>query len=124
MTNLDKAYKKVIQRITGPDFRNPIKDFMDENCGCFIDVEENTFEMGGYFKEFTKLVDNLLSKCCKDFNISEEDFVKINERGLQDPNYSKYFEQLIKFSDFAYFKQLMVNRNYQIVKIIKENNID
>ena len=60
---------------------------MDENCGCFVDVEENTFEMGGYFNEFTKLIDNLLTKCCKDFSISDDDFVKINERGLKDTVY-------------------------------------
>ena len=118
--NLDQSYKKFAQIITGPNFRNPIKDFMDENCTVFTEAEENTFEMGGYYNEFLKLLENLLNKIKKELNITEDQFLEIMNRGLNDPKYKRYFQQLINFNNYQYFKKIMVNRNYQIIKIIED----
>ena len=117
--NLDQSYKKFAQIITGPNFRNPIKDFMDENCTVFTEAEENTFEMGGYYNEFLKLLENLLNKIKKELNITEDQFLEIMNRGVNDPKYKRYFQQLINFNNYQYFKKIMVNRNYQIIKIIE-----
>ena len=57
--DLEWMYEVVYQIIRSPEFRNPIKDFIDDNCGTFIGVEENTFEQGQLHKQFTLLIDNL-----------------------------------------------------------------
>ena len=40
-SNFDDIYNFVAKRISGPSFRNPLKNFIDENCTTFIDVDEN-----------------------------------------------------------------------------------
>ena len=50
-SKIENVYDSVVKRITGPLFRNPIRDFLDENCNHFVDVKENTLEMGLYFKD-------------------------------------------------------------------------
>ena len=38
----DSIYNWVAKKLSGPSFRNIIKDFIDDNCSLFIDIEENT----------------------------------------------------------------------------------
>ena len=66
LDNVDKVYEYVLKKVSSPEFRNKIKDFIDDNCSIFLDIEENTFQQGGLFNEFTMLVDNLLDQLCKD----------------------------------------------------------
>ena len=118
-TKIDEAYNKVVERIKGPIFRDPLRDFMDENCNYFIDIDENTPEMCSYFKEFINLLDSLRKKCCEDFKITEEQFNTIAEKGLKDPKSHSYFKQLLNFEKFDCFKRMMIERNYQIIQIIE-----
>ena len=118
--NIDKIYEYVVKKVSSPEFRNPIKNFIDENCGIFLDVDENTFEQGGLFNEFTMLVDNLLDKLCKDSKISEEMFLLSAKKGLEDEKNKKYFEQLIAFNNYNYFKSMMTKRNYQILLLAEK----
>ena len=127
----ESIYNWLSARITSPEFRNIIKDFIDENCSSFIDVDENTFEQGQLFNEFTQLIENLLNDVLEESQISQEKFLEAAQRGLSDPKYKKYYEQLISFSDYNYFKSLMCRRNYAIIKQIeeqyhlkKENNLN
>ena len=76
--DIDSIYSYVLTKIKSPEFRNPIKDFIDENCSSFIGVDENTFEQGALFNEFTLLIENLLETLCKENNISEEMFLFAN----------------------------------------------
>ena len=116
----DSIYNWLAARITSPEFRNVIKDYIDENCSSFIDVEENTFEQGQLFNEFTQLVENLLNDVLEESHISQETFLKAAQRGLEDPKYKKYFQQMISFSDYNYFKSLMCRRNYALIKQVEE----
>ena len=111
-----EQYDLIAGEITSSIFRNPIKNFIDQNCGSFIDVDENTFEQGALFNEFTQLIENLLSNLLIKYNLSETTFAQIAEKGLQHPTHYKYFKQLISFGDYNYFKSLMTKRNYQLIK--------
>ena len=75
-SNPDEIYKFVAKRISGPAFRNPLKNFIDENCTTFIDVEENTFEQGELFKELNQLLENKLDEVLKDGQLTQEDFLR------------------------------------------------
>ena len=70
----DWIYDCICQIVKSPEFRNPMKDFIDENCNSFIGVEENTFEQGALHKEFIELVDNLLETLTKDIGITNKMF--------------------------------------------------
>ena len=115
--DLEFIYDCVVQIIRSPEFRNPIKEFIDENCGTFIGVEENTFEQGSLHKEFTALVENLLEIMIKDMGITEEMFSLASKKGLNDEKNKKYFEQLIAFTNYNYFKNLMTKRNLYLEEL-------
>ncbi len=117
---IDSVYNYVLTKVKSPEFRNPIKDFIDENCQIFIDVSENTFQQGALFNEFTQLIDNLLESLCKENNISEEMFLLASKKGLDDEKNKKYFEQLISFNNYNYFKSMMTKRNYQILALVEK----
>ena len=118
-TLLDIQYNNIVERIKSSKFRDPIKDFMDDNCNYFLDIDENTPEIYYCFDEFKKLIDSLGKKCCDEFNLTEEQFNSIIERGLKDPESNMYFEQLLSFKNFDYFKRLMIDRHYKIIQIIE-----
>ena len=115
----DWIYDYIVQTITSPTFRTPIKNFIDDNCEIFMEVEENTFRQGSVFKEFNLLVENLLNSALKENGITDEMFLKASEKGLNHEKHKKYFEQLIEFSNYNYFKKLMTHRNYQIIKQVE-----
>jgi len=115
--NLDWIYECVLQVVKSPEFRNPIKDFIDDFCGTFIGLEENTFDQGNLHKEFVSLIDNLLETLTKDLGITEEMFCMAAKKGLNEPKAKKYFEQLISFTNYNYFKHLMTKRNFDLEKL-------
>ena len=119
-SNPDEVYKFVAKRISGPAFRNPLKNFIDENCITFIDVDENTFEQGQLFKELNQLLENLLQEVLSEGKLTQEDFLQAAERGTSDPKYKKYFNQVINFGDYNFFKSIMTKRNYQIIKMAEQ----
>ena len=110
-------YDYVVQIIKSPEFRNPIKDFIDENCGSFIGEDENTFEQGGLYKEFVMLVENLLEASLKELGVTDEMFCLAAKKGLEHPEDKKYFEQLISFTNYVYFKNMMTKRNLQLEEL-------
>ena len=117
MTNNDENewyYDYILETISSPQFRNPIKDFIDKNCYSFVGSEENSLEQGNIFKKFTKLVDNLLETSLTKLGITEEMFCLAAKKGLENPVAKKYFEQLISFTNYNYFKSLMTKRNIQL----------
>ena len=116
----DWVYDYIFGKISSPEFRNPIKNFIDENCASFIDVDENTFQQGALFNEFTQLVDNLLEKILKECNLTEEQFLLASKKGLDNEKHKKYFEQLISFNNYNYFKNMMTKRNYQFIQMAEE----
>ena len=114
-------YDTVLEIVKSPEFRNPLKDFIDDNCGSFIGIDENTFEQGMLHKEFITLADNLLETMTQEIGITEEMFCMAAKRGLEDQKENKkYFEQLIAFNNYNYFKNLMTKRNLHLEKIAYE----
>jgi len=114
---LDWIYECVLQTIRSPEFRNPIKDFIDDNCESFIGLEENTFEQGELHKQFVSLIDGLLDTLTKEFGITEEMFCHAAKKGLNEKKAKKYFEQLISFTNYNYFKNLMTKRNLALEEL-------
>ena len=118
--NPDSIYNWLALKIKNPSFRNIIKDFIDDNCSLFIDVEENTFQQGQLFNEFTQLIENILGDLLLEGGITQEQFLTAAERGLNDPNYKKYFDQLLNFSDYTFFKKMMTQRNYHLIQEVEK----
>ena len=119
-TNPDSIYNWVAKKVSGPSFRNVIKDFIDDNCSLFIDIEENTFQQGQIFNEFNQLLENLLADVLAEGGLTQEQFLEAAQRGLTDQKYKKYFDQLLNFSDYNFFKRCMTKRNYALIKRFEE----
>ena len=125
----DWIYDLVIEIISSPEFRNPIKDFIDENCDSFVGSEENTLEQGKIFKNFIEFIDSLLESFIIEIGISEEMFILAAKKGIENPKnkmHKKYILQLISFINYLYFKNLMTKRNIQLeqqaIKMLNESN--
>ena len=132
INNLDK-FNEIVSYISNPSFLKPIKDFIEDNCFLFLDVEEITSEQIELFKEFKKIIENLLLKLYEDKTISKENFLLITNKGLKDEKNKKYFELIISSKDYNKFKELMIKRHYEIMSLVqkelkkniqKENNIN
>ena len=118
--NPDSIYNWVARKVSGPSFRNIIKDFIDDNCSLFIDIEENTFQQGQIFNEFNQLLENILSDVLEEGGLTQEQFLEAAQRGLEDKKYKKYFDQLLNFGDYNFFKRCMTKRNYTLIKRFEE----
>ena len=118
--NPDSIYNWVAIKISSPSFRNIIKDFIDDNCSLFIDIEENTFEQGQLFNEFNQLLENILGDVLAEGGLTQDQFLAAAQRGLEDPKYRKYFDQLLNFGDYNFFKRIMTKRNYTLIKRFEE----
>ena len=56
LNNFQELYQNVSKSISEPAFRNPMKNFIDENCSSFVDVSESSFQQYELFKEFNQLL--------------------------------------------------------------------
>ena len=54
------AYDFVKQYLVSPIWRNPLLDFIEENCLLFEDTEENKFEYTKIHKSFMELCAQML----------------------------------------------------------------
>jgi hypothetical protein len=45
---------------------------------------------------------------------SQELFLLVAKKGLDNPKDKKYFEQLVTFDNYVYFKNMMIRRNLQL----------
>ena len=116
----DSLYNWIAYKVSCPQFRNPIKNFIDENCSTFVDIDENSFEQGQLFNEMNLLIENLLKDVLDEGQITQEDFLKAAEKGMTDKKYKKYFNQIINFGDYTFFKSVMTKRNYQIIQMAEK----
>ena len=120
LNNFEELYQKISQSISGSSFRNPIKNYIDQNCSSFIDISENSMEQHRLFQEFNQMLENLLQKVLFKLQITNEDFIKAAEIGVKDPKYKKYYNQIINFGDYNFFKAIMIKRNYQLIKMAEQ----
>ena len=116
----NSLYNWIAYKVSCPEFRNPIKNYIDENCSTFVDIDENSFEQGQLFNEINLLIENLLKDVLEEGQISQEDFLKAAERGMEDKKYKKYFNQIINFGNYTFFKSVMTKRNYQIIQMAEK----
>ena len=116
----DSIYNWVAKKVSGPSFRNIIKDFIDDNCSLFIDIEENTFQQGQIFNEFNQLLENILNDVLEEGGLTQDQFLEAAQRGLEDKKYKKYFDQILNFGDYNFFKRCMTKRNYALIKKFEE----
>jgi len=65
----------VVEYLQSPIWKNPIMDFIDENCIVFEDEEENRLEYTDVHNKFKALVDKQLEAYIQDLGITPQDFV-------------------------------------------------
>jgi len=61
--------------LSSPTWKNPIINFIDENCIVFEDAEENSLEYTSVHNRFKKLVDSQLEGFIQDLGIQPQDFL-------------------------------------------------
>ncbi len=97
-----------------------VDTFLEENCLTFEDQEESPFEHFKIHKvpaadqEFIALCEDLLEKCIMEIGIDKLQFAKAVAVGVNNPEYSEYFETLYTLDDFNLFKKRMIRKNAQL----------
>lgn len=105
------AYDFIKQYFISPLWRNPLINFIEENCLIFEDSEENKFEYTKIFKEFVGLCEILIESILVDTGISEKVLAQCIAKGLSHKKDAKIFKQLLVCDNFLSFKSIMVAKN-------------
>jgi hypothetical protein len=96
--------------LSSPTWKNPIINFIDENCIIFEDAEENSLEYTSVHNRFKKLIDTQLEGFIQDLGISQQNFVMACSKAASKVH-KNLLVQLLSVDDFLLFKQMMVGRN-------------
>jgi hypothetical protein len=113
----DSVYNWIVYKLSLPEFSDPIKIYINDNCSTFVNiVGENSHEQGNIFNTFNVILESLLNNILDEGHITQEDFLKAADRGLNDPKYRKYFNQILSLGNYGYFKVIMTKRNYQKIR--------
>lgn len=110
----DWLYDYIVEFLRSPTFKNPIKEFIDNNCSTFENKEENKLEHTLLHNKFKELIENSLEFMLIELNVNHEQFLKCAKVGLEDEKDKKHFENIIACDNFLYFKSMMVQRNAQL----------
>ncbi|CAK85497.1 unnamed protein product (macronuclear) [Paramecium tetraurelia] len=108
-------YDLILQYLASPIWRNPISDFLDENCIIFDDEEENKIVYQEIHKKFKGMIEAMIEQLMVDIGVEDEEQLrKVIEIGLKNKKHRKYFEQLLIVENFLVFKKLMLKRNKEL----------
>ncbi|KAJ9460575.1 putative coiled-coil domain-containing protein 104 [Diplonema papillatum] len=106
----------LLQFLKSPLWTTPVQSFIDENCECFEDgdEEENKLEYSIIHKKFCCLVDGILSGNLKDLGVPEEVFIDI-VGGKGDGELDLLVQEyLLSMDDFPTFRKMMEKRNIEL----------
>ena len=107
-------YDYVRQYLSSPLWRNPLLDFIEENCLVFEDTEENKFEYTKIYQEFTGLTALLLETMIEEVGITETILEKCIIKGMKSQRDAKIFQQILLCDNFLSFKKIMVAKNKEL----------
>jgi len=65
----------IAEFLKSPAWKNPILEFIDDNCIVFDEEDENKLEYTDIHNRFKKLVDDKLENFVRDMGIPPESFV-------------------------------------------------
>lgn len=109
-------------------WKNPILEFIDENCLVFDEEEENKLEYTiihqvrlhqfpnlypNWLQKFKKMVDAKLDQFVQDIGIPPEVFINACEVASEKIHKS-IINQLLAVENFMLFKKMMITRNKQL----------
>lgn len=106
----------IVAYLRSPMWTVPVLNFVEENCGDFIDTDENRFEYTEIHQNYKKMVEGLLAKYMKELELTEEQFSEacsINNRDIAKLDQSN-FEYIWAADDFLLFKRLMLKYNAEV----------
>jgi len=103
----------ITEFLKSPVWKNPIVQFIDENCASFDCEEENKLEYTEIHNKFKTLVDTKLNGFMTDFGIPADSFLMACELASQKVHKS-IVKQLLAVEDFLVFKKMMNARNKQL----------
>lgn len=112
----DRTSQLIVGIFKSPTWMVPVSQFVDQNCLCFEDQEENKLEYTLVHNAFKQLVEDLLAAHLAELQISTEEFTVFCEYGLSGSNelHRSLAEQLISVDDFLVFKAMMLKRNSEL----------
>ena len=118
-----EQYKLIRNYLSDKEYRKSIRNFIDNNCEKFNDVETPlTNEQKELFEQIKSLLFEPLKKICEENNISDVLFKEFIEEGTNDKKdiHRNHFIQLKSFQKESYILSLMQKRKIQIEEIRKK----
>ena len=105
----------IAEYLQSPVWKNPIIEFIDDNCVVFEETEENRLEYTVIHQKFKKLIETQLEAYIQDLGITSAIFVATCGKAAKKVHRT-VLQQILAVEDFLLFKQMMVNRNIQMNK--------
>ena len=96
-----------------PLWKNPIVDFVEDNCYLFEEGEENRLEHTTMHNKFKSIIEKNLEAFIQDLGISAGDFIQACSLANKQ-THMKLLAQLQAADDYMLFKGMMVKRNIAI----------
>ncbi|CAE8716754.1 unnamed protein product, partial [Polarella glacialis] len=115
---LDWLSDYVVTVLQSPTWVTPIAQFVDEGCVIFDDVEENLVEHTRCHQVYQQLVNDLLCSHLLEVSVTEEQFERFCDRGLDQHRqlHRTLAEQFFAVDDFLTFKAMMVKHNADLFR--------
>ena len=105
----------IAEYLQSPVWKNPIIEFIDDNCVIFEDAEENRLEYTDIHFKFRKLIETQLEAYIQDLGITQADFVATCGKAAKKVHRT-VLQQILAVEDYLLFKKMMINRNIQMNK--------
>lgn len=112
--------ESIVQFTHSPVWKNPVHDFIDDNCSSFVDELEMKLEYTELHKQFVQLVDKLLSNFVEELGVTDEQAAAALSKVLaqKDTDLGKEVDQMIteiySADNFELFRRMMVRRNVEL----------
>ncbi|KAM4770904.1 cilia- and flagella-associated protein 36 [Rhinophrynus dorsalis] len=119
--------ESVLGLLSGPVWKGPVMEFVEQKCSVFDDEEENKLSYTEIHSEYKELVEIILEQHLKDIGISEEQFQEACMDPLaHSPEFKNILQPILAVDDFKMFKAMMLQRNIELqlqaIQIIQERN--
>jgi len=113
-TDYDWALDYINEFIKSPIWSHQVQSFVDENCLVFDNEEESRHCHHDIWKEFNKLVEDVLAKYVNSLGLTLSQFIAaVDGGGKQD-----VVDSILKYTrccdDFMAFKKMMLHRNVEL----------
>ena len=113
---INKGYKKLCKFLSSNEFREPIREYLDDTCEKYSTEESITKNLEDIHQKFKQLIEEPLHKFLEENEIDDQLYNLFIKKSVNDNNINNknHFKQLESYKRDTYLKELLNMRSKQI----------